>query len=184
MTTSPKTKSRVPTKRKLLTHYRFLTTNLAGSEVVKMKSQCSDYIKNVRKRLLSHYVVTTSPKNNSKNACQKKKLLTPNSASSNVLKMRSLRCEFRKFWLRISISILRYGSLFDIFLRKHFCFVQCCNKHPPLHLLVLRFGWMFLLTCCLWNNHPHCSPFYPSPPLSWVGSPPFTALVPCVLDEL
>ena len=31
-------------KRKLLTHYRFLTTNLVGSEEVKMKSLRSDYI--------------------------------------------------------------------------------------------------------------------------------------------
>ena len=35
-------------KRKLLTHYRFLTTNSAGSEAVKMKSLRSDYIKVVR----------------------------------------------------------------------------------------------------------------------------------------
>ena len=38
-------KSRRPHKKmKLLTYYRFLTTNLAGSEVVKTKSLHSDYI--------------------------------------------------------------------------------------------------------------------------------------------
>ena len=30
---------------KVLTHYRFLTTNSAGSEIVMMKSLYSDYIK-------------------------------------------------------------------------------------------------------------------------------------------
>ena len=35
-------------KGKILTHYRFLTTNSASSKVVKMRSLCSDYIKVMR----------------------------------------------------------------------------------------------------------------------------------------
>ena len=50
VTTSSKKKPMDPTKRKVLTYYRFLTTNSVGSEVVKMKSLPSDYIPKKKSR--------------------------------------------------------------------------------------------------------------------------------------
>ena len=45
---STKNKSRDLPKKESLTHYRFLPTNSAGSEVVKMNLLHGDYIKVVR----------------------------------------------------------------------------------------------------------------------------------------
>ena len=59
------------------------------------------------------------------------------------------------------------GSLIDCW------WLHFLQRHPPCHLLVLRFGWMFLSKCCCWNTRPHAasplhhiSPLAPPPPLT------------------
>ena len=72
----------------------------------------------------------------------------------------------------------------DIFLWKDICFWQCCNKHPPLHLLVLRFGWMFLLACCCWTTYT-APCFSPSPPLKPIRPPsPHRSSTQCVTEAI
>ena len=78
----------------------------------------------------------------------------------------------------------RCCSSFDIFLWKDICFWQCCNKHPPLHLLVLRFGWMFLLACCCWTTYT-APCFSPSPPLKPIRPPsPHRSSTQCVTEAI
>ena len=69
----------------------------ASSKVVKMKSQHSDYIKVVRLWLWIYYVVTTSPKNKSRDPTTPYWFLTTNSASSNIVNLKVTTSDYLQF---------------------------------------------------------------------------------------